>query len=149
MTPETTSVAIKSIERHCVVHYVPRWREHSRLDSEPDHFFLTHSTKSLKPTIRDLTPIASLPFNRCTVCAAREDNWRDFREPYKRLGSGRRPHPNLASVERLKTLDLCAGPGGLSYGLQKTGLFEACWAVENNVQAARSYKWVLLDKKSP
>lgn len=129
-TREIVKIGIKDIERHCVVHYLREWQGHSNLGSEPDHFFLTHTTKSFNPTIRDLRPLPSYPFNRCKLCTSHDEDWKKFRDSYKRV----------ANVNRLKSLDLCSGAGGLSLGLQKSGVFSTRWAVENDVQTARTYK---------
>ncbi|XP_046982569.1 DNA (cytosine-5)-methyltransferase 1-like [Schistocerca americana] len=40
---------------------------------------------------------------------------------------------------KLRTLDIFAGCGGLSYGLQQSGVAEICWAIEKDVAAAEAF----------
>ncbi|XP_047100302.1 DNA (cytosine-5)-methyltransferase 1-like [Schistocerca piceifrons] len=40
---------------------------------------------------------------------------------------------------KLRTLDIFAGCGGLSYGLQQSGVAEICWAVEKDMAAAEAF----------
>ncbi|KIM26988.1 hypothetical protein M408DRAFT_25007 [Serendipita vermifera MAFF 305830] len=141
ITREFVNVPIKNLERHCVVHCIPDWQELSKLDSEPNHFFITHLTESLTPTARDLVPIQGTPLDLCKICAIREQNWKLFREPYKRLAAGKRPARRLAKVTQLKTLDLFSGAGGLAHGLRKSGLFSFRWAIENDIHTARTYRF--------
>ncbi|XP_049797488.1 DNA (cytosine-5)-methyltransferase 1-like [Schistocerca nitens] len=40
---------------------------------------------------------------------------------------------------KLRTLDIFAGCGGLSYGLQQSGVAEICWAIEKDMAAAEAF----------
>ena len=47
-------------------------------------------------------------------------------------------HPEVR--RRLRTLDVFAGCGGLSLGLEQAGIAESLWAIEHFEPAARAYE---------
>jgi 16S rRNA G966 N2-methylase RsmD len=44
------------------------------------------------------------------------------------------------TADKLQTLDLYSGCGGLSFGLEKSGLTKSKWAVEKDTSAADAFK---------
>lgn len=117
----------------------PSWEPHTDLHSEPDHFVLTHD--ALKPDVRspsDLKPIEPERFNFCQECRVKEGYYTKLRDRYK---SGK--------ARPLKTLDLCAGGGGLSLGLTRSKAFVPMWAIEKDIAHARTYKCVTLTPVLP
>lgn len=152
LTPEVTKVEVGDIVRHCVVHCKPQWVPHSNLDSESDEFFLTHHSRG-RPRIHDqsgnfqysisrLEPIQLQQFTKCKECKIKQDQIKKNRQPFKDNAAYAAKGEVYPQARYMKTMDLCAGGGGLSIGVEKSGAFRIFWAIEKDVSSARTYRCV-------
>lgn len=46
------------------------------------------------------------------------------------------------NVRWMRTMDLCAGAGALSWGFQLSGAFNPLWAIEKDLSCAKTYRCV-------
>lgn len=134
MTREISEVFLDEIVRHCTVHVDPNWQPHSNLDSEPDEFFLTHRLT----TSERLRSIERTAIPRCPKCTKLQTDDAKNRKPYKDNANGKPPE----RFKVIKSLDLCCGAGGFSYGLEQSGVFDFYWGVDSNRSCADTYKFV-------
>ncbi|KAG8828898.1 hypothetical protein FRC17_007395 [Serendipita sp. 399] len=138
-TCDYVKIPIENIHRRCVVRCIPGWRPHTYPNSEPNEFFLTHDAgKTMKPTYADLRPIKPEDYRACSACIERlKTNYKYYRHFTSRGRSDAEGNPQPSPLD---TMDLCCGAGGLSLGLDNTGVFEAKWAVDKDIQSGRTYR---------
>ena len=95
--------------------------------SHNDHFYVKRRSDKTQPLHADLKPLRYSDFEYCSRCyEARMDEVDDllrFSEAH----------------EKLTGLDLFAGAGGLSAGLEQSGFVDTKWAIEWSTSAAYTY----------
>jgi hypothetical protein len=95
--------------------------------SSPYHFYCSRKFPALHVTSWDKGEILSTDnFTLCGPCF--EDALQDteYRKARQRL------------LPPLRTLDLCAGVGGLGHGLERSGALKVTYAIEINYEACRT-----------
>ena len=135
-----------------MVHCDPQWSPHSNLDSEPDEFFLTHCSQQrvdlhqdstrFKYSFNKLRPIDPQQFPTCDECAEQQRLKEDLRRPYKGNAKSTAKGEVNKNVRWMRTMDLCAGAGALSWGFQLSGAFNPLWAIEKDLSCAKTYRCV-------
>ncbi|KAG8795276.1 hypothetical protein FRC16_010154, partial [Serendipita sp. 398] len=138
-TCDYVKIPIENIHRRCIVRLNPRWKPYEKLNSEPNEFFLTHDAgKNLRPTFADLKQIRPEDYQACYDCTRRikanDKYYRHFTSRGQPDAEGN-PRPNA-----LDTLDLCCGAGGLSLGLGNSNVCDVKWAIDKDIESARTFR---------
>lgn len=99
---------------------------------QDDHFYADKFTTKRHPRKNDFEKLPPSGVRNCSKCFhARQDALREEDELKQ-------------SHRRLRGLELFAGAGGLSAGLDQAGFVETKWAVEWTTSAALTYAYVSL-----
>ncbi|KAI5117478.1 hypothetical protein M0805_007182 [Coniferiporia weirii] len=114
LVPTAKSIAISAdlLDGHC---RIANENEIADLDAwvqNNDHFFVAKQTKIM---------------SQCQICNSAHTTRTEAEKAVK-------------SRKTLKSLDLFAGAGGLSTGLNLSGFAKTCWAVESSPSASSSFK---------
>ncbi|KAI0362522.1 S-adenosyl-L-methionine-dependent methyltransferase [Trametes cingulata] len=128
-TKVSTKVQLSCVSGKAFVACPPSPREVEVFIQQDDHFYcdLQADTLSVK-SLDDLDRLSEPSISQCEVCCTAAAEAALDRE---RL---------LQTSSPLKGLELFAGAGGLSTGLEMSGCIQTQWAVELDPSAARSYK---------
>ncbi|CAN6476016.1 unnamed protein product [Victoria cruziana] len=132
---ETRSIPAESVEGKCEVR-----KQHSLPDIHApaifDHVFFCHCIYD--PANGSLKQLpASVRFE--TSRAKAKDKGKGIQGEERQTG-GKDAEGDIKASERLATLDIFAGCGGLSEGLQQSGVSMTKWAIEYDDAAAEAFK---------
>ena len=94
-----------------------------------DCFYVEQYANKFKPALADLKPLHSSQFHNCQICGMTAHQM-----------SSQDKHGN----QKLQGLELFAGAGGLSAGMDQSGFVETQWVVEWTTSAALTYQYVLI-----
>ncbi|KAJ1917519.1 hypothetical protein H4219_003152 [Mycoemilia scoparia] len=121
-------------------------------DQDDNAFYASYISKSLTPkdigdfTLLTADPNCQLPTNpppSCRLCKKKRESHLEMLRSYLDIYSDQMPHPVHGSLSQgrapLRAMDIFSGCGGLTEGMEQTGVVETCWAIEYMPSAAKSF----------
>ncbi|KAF3779370.1 DNA cytosine-5-methyltransferase 1B [Nymphaea thermarum] len=133
---ETRTIPAESVEGKCEVR-----KQRSLPDTHApaifDHVFFCHCIYDRANGSLKQLP-ASVRFESSKAKA--KDKGKGIQGEEERQASGKDVEGDIETSERLATLDIFAGCGGLSEGLQQSGVSVTKWAIEYDAAAAEAFK---------
>ncbi|KAJ7510195.1 S-adenosyl-L-methionine-dependent methyltransferase [Mycena galericulata] len=128
--PAKNFVDVEDLDGPCFVRYLDPYNPVDQkeietwVDSHPDQFYT--NMKKTKDGAMEIVPKEY--FNSCDNCYKQHcDELEDAKRLVRREG-------------RVPVLEVFAGAGGLSQGLDQSGFFTTAWAVERSVPAAETFR---------
>nr|AOP04004.1 C-5 cytosine-specific DNA methylase [Rhizophagus irregularis] len=123
---------VNKLEGVCWVEHKDRINNLSVYKDEMDTFYIDCKTTKKHPNLSDLENMNADDIQLCVLCKEKRQNYqKDMSEFVEYLN---------IQQKKLKAMDIFSGCGGLTVGMDRTGIVETKWAIEFASSAALTFE---------